>query len=452
MCEYNMPKVSVIIPVYNSEKYLHQCLDTICAQTLKEIEIICVDDGSADNSVQIIEEYASRDVRVKILHHPHCEGGGAAGARNMGMEVATGEYLIFLDSDDYFATEMLESVYDRAKICNADVVTFDAQKFDSSSGKYVYGLPVLKKEYIPKQEVFSWKEHPDYLLQAFPGSPWMHLFRREHVSRTSVKFQKVYYTDDLFFVFTVIAEAERVTVVDKKLLYYRVNNSGSQTENMTKAPNSLAIAYIALKNEFEKREIFELFRRSFINRAAVMCRWYLHKLSTVEAFSILYNFLKNNALEEMSMLQATKQDYYDVKCYEWVRMIYEMDELQYMHKYFYDYWEAKDKAFDKQLSYKFCNQFVKASDRVVLYGAGVMGKSYFMQNLTNKYCDIVQWVDKDYEKFSSQIKNPECIGDKVYDKVIVAVENHVIYEQIKTYLINKGICEEKIIWPFQERK
>ena len=107
-----MCKISVIIPVYNGETYLAQCLDSIIGQTLKEIEIICVNDGSKDRTQQILEKYAEKDSRIQIISQ---ENGGAGAARNAGLRIARGEYLSILDGDDFFEPDMLEKAYKKAK-------------------------------------------------------------------------------------------------------------------------------------------------------------------------------------------------------------------------------------------------------------------------------------------------------------------------------------------------
>ena len=113
-----MVKVSVIIPVYNVEPYLKQCMDSVVGQTLKDIEIICVDDGSTDNSLDILREYAAEDSRIQIIEQ---KNAGAGAARNNGMRYATGKYLSFLDSDDFFEPRMLEKAYDLAEKDQADL-------------------------------------------------------------------------------------------------------------------------------------------------------------------------------------------------------------------------------------------------------------------------------------------------------------------------------------------
>lgn len=124
-------KVSVIIPVYNSEIYLKECLDSVVNQTLQNIEIICIDDGSTDASMDILHEYARKDERFKILEQKHL-GGGAA--RNLGLKEAAGEYFSFLDSDDYFELDMLEKIYLRCSEKKADIGVFGVMCYHQATG------------------------------------------------------------------------------------------------------------------------------------------------------------------------------------------------------------------------------------------------------------------------------------------------------------------------------
>ena len=125
--------VSVIVPVYNVENYLRQCLNSITGQTLKNIEIICVDDSSTDGSKRILEEYAKKDERVKIITQPN---KGAGAARNNGLSVAKGKYLSFLDSDDFFEPDMLEHAYNKAEEDCADFVVFKSDQYYTDENRY----------------------------------------------------------------------------------------------------------------------------------------------------------------------------------------------------------------------------------------------------------------------------------------------------------------------------
>ena len=146
-----MIKVSVIIPVYNAEKYLRQCLDSVLGQSLKELEVICVDDGSTDSSREIIMEYANRDGRVKSLSQSN---SGPGAARNLGLSVANGENVIFLDADDWFECDFLEKTCACIERTEADICICKAERFDSQTGKTLPSEWMLKTEYIPG-EVFA---------------------------------------------------------------------------------------------------------------------------------------------------------------------------------------------------------------------------------------------------------------------------------------------------------
>ena len=129
-------KVSVIVPVYNGEKYLVRCMDSIVGQTLKETEIICVDDGSSDRSPEILDEYARRDNRVRLISQ---RNAGAGAARNRGLSEAKGEYLSFLDADDFFEPDMLERAYRKAKEQKAQILVFGSDQYRSDLEEFHHG-------------------------------------------------------------------------------------------------------------------------------------------------------------------------------------------------------------------------------------------------------------------------------------------------------------------------
>ena len=124
------PEISVVVPVYNVEKYLKQCLDSILVQTFSNIEIICVNDGSTDNSRKILEEYKKRDFRIKIVDK---KNGGLSSARNAGMKVATGEFYSFIDSDDWIDKTMLEKLYENITALNTDISICAVHQFDETN-------------------------------------------------------------------------------------------------------------------------------------------------------------------------------------------------------------------------------------------------------------------------------------------------------------------------------
>lgn len=436
-------KVSIVMPVYNTSKYIRQSLDTICEQTLREIEVICVDDGSVDNSVEILEEYAAKDSRIRILHHPHRDGIGAAGARNMGIEVACGEYIVFLDSDDYFDLEFLEKTYNKAKEYDADVVMYDAVRFDNETGNILIDFSHLNKTLIPKAEIFSWRDYPEFFFQASGSAPWTQVIRRKCIMDHQIRFQEVYHLDDFFFTYATRLSAERVTILPEKFIYYRNNSDISQTANMTKSPLSAALCTIKMKEWMQEQGVFEKFKRSFIERTIGALKWYLGAMSDIEKFKFLFEFLQQSALQELGLLDAVEEDFVNPEQYEWCKKISSLDMTGYLH------W-----VLTKPKKYQSTEipRTLKTTDRVILYGAGVQGRSFFVRNIINQFCHVVQWVDRDYKNFADQVESPDNIGKVSFDKVIIAVENEKAHEQIVNKLQSLGVEEENIIWLFEDKK
>ena len=185
------PLVSVIIPVYNAAKYLRETLDCVCNQTLRDIEIICVDDGSTDDSPGILQEYAARDGRFRILQQKNQYAGVA---RNNGMAVARGKYLSFLDADDLFAPDMLEKMSARAEETGADLVCCDADEFDDNDPTRTPQPMTWILENVPEDcpECFEPRTLlGDRIFQSLCFAPWNKLYLSSHVK--SLPFGQIQY-------------------------------------------------------------------------------------------------------------------------------------------------------------------------------------------------------------------------------------------------------------------
>ena len=184
-------KVSVIMPVYNAEKTVGEALDSLLCQTEKDIEIICVDDGSNDNSLNILNEYAAKDNRIKVLHQENLRAGVA---RNNGLKISRGGYVIFLDSDDFFEPDLIEKTYKRAVEKDADIVLFDADKFDAQTNQYLRGVYLFPDRIAGNKEVFSRKTTADSLFQITTACPWTKLFKKEFIVSKGLEFQNLLYS------------------------------------------------------------------------------------------------------------------------------------------------------------------------------------------------------------------------------------------------------------------
>lgn len=213
-----IPKVSVIIPVYNVEQYLRECLDSVVNQTLKEIEIICVDDGSTDKSLEILKEYAQKDNRITIITQQNLHAGVA---RNAGLSVAKGEYLHFCDSDDWVEKD----IYTECLKKEADVILFDAFKTDA----FLNNKLSWKKEYLNKEKI---KEDINrFEFEKCSGSPWGKLFKRDFVDNYGLRFQNLKCCNDIYFVKMSLALAKTIEIVDIPLYNWRFNAKGNTSSS-----------------------------------------------------------------------------------------------------------------------------------------------------------------------------------------------------------------------------
>ena len=211
------PLVSVIIPVYNVSRYLPQCLDSVISQTWINLEIIIIDDGSTDGSLEKLREYAKANPRMRVLRHRE-QTDGAGAARNLGLEAATGKYLSILDADDFFAPDMLEKAYAKAEATEADIVFFDAWKVDAATGAVYEEGSVFVPSRLPKEAVFSGVQNARNLFHMTNGAAWNKLFRREFIEREAFRFESFHHADDIGFVLPALAAAQRIASLPERLL------------------------------------------------------------------------------------------------------------------------------------------------------------------------------------------------------------------------------------------
>ena len=256
------PIVSVVIPVYNAAPYLRQCLDSVIAQTLRNIEVICVDDGSTDESPDILAEYAARDERISVLRQENA-GGGAA--RNLGMSRARGKYLSFLDADDFFHPDLFKLSSRRAEEVNADIVIYRVRQYRQDTGKYTPVPWSYRRENFPSKQVFSSVDMPKFLFNSFQNWPCNKLFLREFVLARDITFQELRRTNDMRFVCTALAEAQQIALLDRVLFYYRINTAVSCQDTNYKAPLDFLEAFIGTRDELVKRGKIPLLEQSFSN-------------------------------------------------------------------------------------------------------------------------------------------------------------------------------------------
>ena len=266
----NKPKVSVVVPIYGVEKYLHQCVDSILAQTLKDIEIILVDDGSKDKCPEIVDEYAKKDPRIVAVHQPN---GGYGRAVNHGIELAKGEYIGIIESDDWIEPDMYEKLYEKAVACNADV---------TKANFYVYNsfLPEEQQNTIWKarhQDLskapdtpFTVEEYP--LIIAFHASIWSSLYKADFVKQIPLIETRSASYQDFPFMVEVMCRANRIAVVKEPLVHYRMEEGqNSSTIRRDERLILMATQCIEGKKILQKYNKYDLLKEEFYFHAYLAC-------------------------------------------------------------------------------------------------------------------------------------------------------------------------------------
>ena len=254
------PKISVIIPVYNGEDYLCECLDSVIHQTLQDIEIFIVNDGSTDSTEEILKKYSALDQRICIINQ---ENAGAGAARNNALKYAKGEYLSILDADDVFELDMLEKSYYTAQKNDLDIVVFACDIFDDA-GNVQPGDYAIRKDLMPDFQPFCSKNIEKDVFRVFIGWTWDKLFKREFVEFHALKFQEQRTTNDALFTFDAIILAKKIMTLNDILVHHR-DNKKSLSNTREKSWRCFYDALIAMKEDLIKFEVYDTFKDDYIN-------------------------------------------------------------------------------------------------------------------------------------------------------------------------------------------
>lgn len=241
-----MVKISVIIPVYNSEKYLKKCIDSILNQTMKDIEIILINDGSTDRSEEIIDNYIKED-RGNIIKYNQ-ENAGQAVARNKGIELAKGEFISFIDSDDYIDKCMLEDLYNEAKTKQLDIVICDY--FEDIKGNLIYKKQILREH----TELIK-----DYIL--FVAGPCNKIIKTEILKKNNIKFPENIFYEDIAIMPALVIYSKKIGYLKKAYYYYVIReNSTMRQIKYNKNLDSIFFALNYLENIFITENQYEKYK------------------------------------------------------------------------------------------------------------------------------------------------------------------------------------------------
>lgn len=435
--------VSVVIPCYNVEKFISECLDGFMSQTWNNIEVICVDDGSTDHTAEIILDYCEKDSRIRLIKQKNLYAGVA---RNNGLSCANGDYIFFFDGDDFCEKETIEELVNSSRRCDADIAVCDMRHYDNVSGQYINTAGFLRTSYLREFEDLGYINSsiiPDYILMFAFSGPTNKLYRKDFLDKTGLLFQDSRRDNDEYFVLTSLAVAERISWVEKKLVTYRINNPwslqgfGEKDIDM----DDILSTTRALKNGLEKYGKFELVQHSFRNQVLMRYIGLLEGQRSIENYIKVYNTIKDVVFPEFG-IDRMQEDTIIAKAEErHCILMYDSNEYLFykMKKFQNSYGEAYVLPWSE----------IKDVKKIGLYCAGTVGKSYYRQLNKSTLYNVVGWYDSNAKKLKSVIPNilsPDKANPSDMDKILIAIEEKKIYKEIRKELLLKGFSENQIVW------
>jgi Glycosyltransferases involved in cell wall biogenesis len=354
--------ISIIVPVYNIERYLRQCIESICKQTYRELEIILVDDGSTDDSAYICDEYAKQDSRIKVLHK---KNEGLVNARKDGLTLSSGQYIAYVDGDDWIEPEMYKHMYQIMVSQSVDIIMCGRYEDTGEVSKAVfhgvpegrYGKEQLLHEIYPRmivnQSFFEWGIFP---------SVWDKLFRRDCIEKFQLAVnEQIIMGEDAACTYPCIQNANSVYVLHECLYHYRQTTS-SITKNIQ-------------NYELERKQI-----------------------------QTLYQTVRHSFEQSLEIYDFREQ----WKKYILFLMVPRADGLY--------------RGYEK-LDFLFPFSRVKKGAKIILYGAGTYGQRLYYYLCKTGVCKVVGWVDRNYTQFRKMglsVNAPSSISELRYDAIVIA--------------------------------
>ncbi len=392
--------ISIIIPVFNVEKYLRECLDSLLNQSYQDFEVICVDDGSTDESYKILEEYKNKDARFILIQQ---DNKGAGATRNRGLEVAKGDYIQFLDSDDYFEPNMLEKLYLTAQKNNADMVVCSARKVDENNNIIETGNPLwpINIDKVKFDKVFSPEDYKDDIFGLFCVVPWNKLYKKSLIVDNGLKFQNLSSSNDVAFGHISRVCAKRIIVIKDELINYRFNREGSIAKVRASSCENILNAADYVKKFLVSKGIYSNYKKSFIN-----------------AF-------KNHIRSGISLCNSE----------QYLKLIQDCKNIML------DEWDEFKPVFQKTYITSEYIRNVIGNKKTLLWGASVFIRGV-LESEKEKNPNIIGIIDRNKSLWGKQVGNymvysPDMIRELNPDAVLLTVlsNNEDIYKDLTRYFV-----------------
>ena len=311
-------KVSVIVPIYNTMPYLQECLDSVCGQTLQDIEIIAIDDGSTDGSYELLLLYAQRDERIIPIKNPY--NIGAARTRNIGIQLARGDYLAILDADDFFDIDFLEKMYQKIMTDTSDVVICNVAVYDNDTGHEIYRtIPYFLLNRLSKK--FNFKDISNHIFNFFWEVPHNKLYRKSFLLDYQIYFQDLENSNDVYFGGIVLVLANTLSYINRRFVHYRKNWGGNIQAIRGKNPLCVFWALRKLYDNILSKGCWKDCSRSFYKYSMNIIMNSLI-LATAEILQDVIDFWRNEGFQRIGMTNLTKENFGEQRMFQQWKELY----------------------------------------------------------------------------------------------------------------------------------
>ena len=419
-----MIKVSIIMPLYNTAKYLSESIGSVLNQTLREFELICINDASTDDTLEILREFSKRDNRIKILTNE--TRSGAAYSRNRGIKEASGKYLSFLDGDDVFEEEMLECAYATAEEHHTDVVVFEMKHCISENihiKQKTFHSELFFKRYC--NATFKVKDQMPYEFMNWQLGPTNKLYNRKFILSNHLEFQNLSCENDAYFVCMSLMLAQRLLYLnDWRVMIYARDHDDLTRISYDRDPNCSYFAFLHIAEELKKRNKFSEVYPQYYYQMFYSVRNSLLKCRTEEKARDFYQFLQQEGIDRICSLGG---EYYN-----------QLDDFisnslsQFKNQEFETQWYKEEQGLMIQLSQKrnaeavinLFAEYQSSHKAIGVWGVGANGVSLLdFCEVNDLKIDMV--IDRSKEKQGHVINGhivmpPEEIGSKLQVVIITA--------------------------------
>ena len=322
-------KISVVMPIYNAADYLKLALDGVIHQTLTDIELICVDDGSTDDSLSIIKEYQQADERVRILTESNA---GPSIARNKGLARARGKYVIFLDADDFYEDTLLEKLYNLAEEHALDVAICKFDIYNNRKARFEDNIRSDHGEIFAETDVVSKNDYPDVILSCTTGYIWNKLFRREFLVEKELTFdEELRVFEDTHFVVNALSLADGVGKCNDKLIHHRVYTNQPRNKLFKKYYAQVPVVYAKIKEFLRSHGMYIPLSQSFLNLSASRC-YKIYNLLWLDAKREFWNLLHERYAEELGWTKAEPEYFESAEVCDFVANVIVYTHKQYVKR------------------------------------------------------------------------------------------------------------------------